>query len=266
MRKAQFPRRLAVALVLVPSVLCVTYLGGWVFCLAVLAATLLAGHEFFELMRKGGFAPFEPAGLATIALFVLSTFRPQWQLLRPGLTSLLIISLVWQLFQSHARFPTADWALTMAGGLYVGWLAGHFPALRMLPNGYTWTMLLFLITWAGDSGAYFVGLKSGRRPLWPRLSPRKTWEGAIGGWLCGVAAGLLLGTLAGVGPLHGLALGAIISTLAPFGDLAVSMIKRQVGVKDSGNLIPGHGGMLDRIDSLLFTVAGAFYYVNLVVY
>jgi len=97
--------------------------------------------------------------------------------------------------------------------------------------------------------------------LAPRLSPGKTWEGALGGWVTGVGAGALVAWLFGIDVIHGLALGALIGLASPFGDLAISMIKRQVGAKDSSNLIPGHGGMLDRIDSVLFTVVVSYYYV-----
>lgn len=265
LRSSGFTRRVIAAAVLLPLVVVVTYLGGLAFALLVTAAALLAGYEFFALMRKGGFRPQTLTGLAIVLLMALDSLEPRWNLLAPGLTAAVVLSLTWELFRSgRSPVPTADWALTLAGGIYVGWLARHFILLRGVDGGYTLTMLAFLVTWAGDSGAYFVGLLWGKRPFWPRLSPRKTWEGTIGGWLTGVFAALILGMLAGIAPLHSLGIGVVVSTLAPFGDLSVSMFKRQVGVKDSSNLIPGHGGMLDRVDSLLFTVAGVYYYATLV--
>jgi phosphatidate cytidylyltransferase len=129
-------------------------------------------------------------------------------------------------------------------------------ALRLSPEGLWWLLFGLLITWTNDTAAYFVGVTIGRHKLWPRLSPKKTWEGTIGGW---VAATLLGGMLALWLPLskslvYGAGLGALCGVLALFGDLAISMVKRQVGVKDSGKLFPGHGGMLDRIDSVLFVL------------
>jgi len=265
LKDSKFTSRVLVVAILVPPVITATYIGGIVFASVVLLAALLACYEFFRLMHKGGFNPSIPLGLLFVVLFAVAAFQPEWGILAPGLTVLVLSSLIWELFQAQAPFPTADWALTVAGGIYVGWLISHFISLRSLPDGYIWTMLTFLITWVGDSGAYLVGLKWGKRPLCSRLSPRKTWEGTVGGWLSGVAAALILGSLAGIPLPHSFAIGAIISTLAPFGDLAVSMVKRQVKVKDSGKLFPGHGGMLDRVDSLLFAVVGVYYYVTLVV-
>jgi len=259
-----FTRRVISATILIPLVAWVTYAGGLWFWSLVLLASLIAGFEFFQLMEKGGFKPFPPAGLLLTALLLADAFWPERGFLSPGLSLIIVASLIWQLFQKDTSTPVADWALTVAGGLYIGWLIRHFVALRSLEEGFRWTMLTFLITWAGDTGAYFTGLKWGRHPFWPRLSPRKTWEGTVGGWFSGVVVSLILGSLIGLAPLHSIAIGALLSTLAPFGDLSVSMIKRQVGVKDSSHLIPGHGGMLDRIDSLLFTVVGMYYYVSLV--
>ncbi len=261
LEQAQFRNRVLVAALLIPAIILITWVGGILFAFVIGGAAFLATWEFFRLMEKGGFKPLSPMGLLLTALLALNAFFPELNLLYPSFTAWIIITTTWQLFR-RTLSPVADWALTLAGGFYVGWLMSHFISLRSLPNGYVWVMLTLFITWAGDSGAYFVGLKWGKRPLWPRLSPKKTWEGTIGGWLAGVVAALILGTIGGVALHHSLALGVIIATVTPFGDLAVSMMKRQVGVKDSGSLFPGHGGMLDRVDSLLFAVVSVYYYVT----
>jgi phosphatidate cytidylyltransferase len=125
---------------------------------------------------------------------------------------------------------------------------------------------MFLVTWVNDTAAYFVGKAIGRHPCCPYLSPKKTWEGTIGGWIGGLVATTLLGYwLVDLTWVQGLALGALVSTVAPFGDLAKSMIKRQMGVKDFSALIPGHGGMFDRIDSLLFVAPVVYYFATMVV-
>jgi phosphatidate cytidylyltransferase len=176
-----------------------------------------------------------------------------------------MLSLAWQLFQARLAAPTVDWALAVAGGLYLGVLSAHVVRLRALPDGLAWTMLALLVTWSSDSGAYFVGRAWGRRKLCPRLSPGKTWEGIAGGLAASLLAGALLGylliqTLGAVGPVHGLAVGLLVAIISPLGDLAESMMKREVHAKDSGSLIPGHGGVWDRIDSLLFVIPATYYY------
>lgn len=142
-------------------------------------------------------------------------------------------------------------------------LIGEILALRFVDNGLWWFLLGLLITWANDTVAYFVGVWFGKNRLWPRLSPKKTWEGTISGW---AGAALMSGCIAWLTPLPihfgiGALLGAIGGILALFGDLSISMLKRQVGVKDSSALFPGHGGMLDRLDSILFVLPFLYHVV-----
>jgi len=153
----------------------------------------------------------------------------------------------------------------------VGWLASYLVSLRRIPDGEWWVLLALPTTWLSDSAAYFVGRAFGRHKMAPRLSPKKTWEGylagVLGGALGGGTLGLALGLVAGASSLvtgaHGAVLGTAIGLLSPLGDLGISMIKREVAVKDTGNLIPGHGGALDRIDSLLWAGVLAFYLATL---
>jgi len=258
--------RVLSAIVLIPVVAGMLYLGGWWFAAAVLLVAGLAAHEFYSLMLKADLAANWPLGLAMIAAFILGAAQTTW---KPWLdlvfTLLLLASLVWHMLQKDRPAPGVDWAITIAGTIYLGWLGSHFVALRMLPDGLWWLALALLSTWITDSGAYFVGRRWGRRKLAPSLSPKKTWEGAVGGWIIGVALTPLVAWGMGLSPLHGVAVGVLVATVAPLGDLAESMFKRQVGAKDSSTLIPGHGGMLDRIDSLLFVVPVVFYYVALIV-
>jgi phosphatidate cytidylyltransferase len=165
----------------------------------------------------------------------------------------------------------ADWALTVTGGLYLGLCGACLVGLRGLqPDGLWWTLTVVLAIMLADSSAYCVGRAWGRHKLVPTLSPGKTWEGylagvVIGGLLTALIVSLWrteVGTETAVTVVHGLALGLLIAILAPFGDLAVSMIKRQVGVKDSGWVIPGHGGALDRVDSILWAAVIGYYYVQ----
>lgn len=251
--------RVLSAAIMLPIVAAVVYLGGlWLF--ALMAAVLaLAAWEFRAMMRKGGFRP-EALSLYLALAAVLILMQGQWDAYLPlALTALFILTLSWQLLLPGRTTPTADWALALAMGLYLGWMGGHFLRIRALDNGLAWIAIALVTTWVSDSGAYFVGTWFGRHKLAPRLSPKKTWEGIFGGWLTAEIAGVLLGRLAGLTLPQGLLIGLAVAVLAPFGDLSISMMKRQVGVKDSGNLIPGHGGMLDRLDSLLFVVPAVYY-------
>ena len=260
-----FIQRFLSAIILIPIIVGATYAGGfWFFAIVVLAASV-AGYEFFQMMKLAGYKPSCFWSLILIWLLLADARYPAWQLARPALTGVMVLSLSWQLFKKDTTTPIVDWALTIAGALYLGWMAGHFISLRDAPHGLEWTVLMLLATWATDTGAYVIGLSLGRHGFFPRLSPKKTWEGTIGGWFCGVAGTLLVGVYIGLGFVHSLTLGALVCAFLPLGDLAVSMMKRQVGVKDTSGLIPGHGGMLDRIDSLLFAVVVVYYYARWVV-
>jgi phosphatidate cytidylyltransferase len=257
--------RVLSALILVPVVAWVIWAGGWWVFAGVLLVAGLAGYEFSQLMRQGGYAPTTVVVLAIIIVSVLDAQFPSLGIAAPGLAFILILSISWKLFQAQDEIPTTNWAVGIAGGLYVGWLSAYMIRLRALPDGLAWVVLALLVTWVGDSAAYFVGKSIGRHKFWPRLSPRKTWEGIIGGLIGSLLAGALIGYLAMqfmgvIGPVNGLVVGLLAAIVGPFGDLAISMMKRQVNAKDSGHIIPGHGGFLDRTDSLLFVITATYYY------
>ncbi|MFC2036590.1 phosphatidate cytidylyltransferase [Chloroflexota bacterium] len=259
------------AAVLIPLVALVTYAGGWILAGAVLVVAARSIYELFTLMGEAGYRPSLPASiLAMVALVVAARF-PELHLVGFVLAVSVMGTLVWQLLRPAEGKPTQSWALTLSGALWLGWLISHFVLLRDLSPafglglGTRWLVLMFLVTWCNDSVAYFVGKAAGRHPCCPYLSPKKTWEGTIGGWFGGVAATMLLGYwLVDLPWGHGLALGVLVASIAPFGDLAKSMVKRQMSVKDFSALIPGHGGMFDRVDSLLFVAPVMYYYATLV--
>ena len=149
----------------------------------------------------------------------------------------------------------------VAGVLLVGWLGSHFFRLRGLDLAQiaAWTALAMLGTWIADSGAYVFGKSLGKHKLSPRLSPNKTVEGYIGGILSGTILTVVIAFFFNLSLPIALILGLLVSVVSPAGDLGISLLKRSVGVKDSGNLLPGHGGALDRIDSLVWSVAFAYY-------
>jgi phosphatidate cytidylyltransferase len=253
--------RTITAFALVPIVIWVVFAGGWWFQSAMSLAALLAGWEYGRMMRAGEFRPATSFILALIALILLDVIFPRWGLFRPGLTILVASALFWQLFQTTAKTPPVDWALTVAGGLYIGLGMAHLLALRRLENGLVWTWLAVLCTWGADTFAYLVGRTLGRHPFWPRHSPGKTWEGFVGGIVGGLTAATVVAGLSDLAWFHALVIGLLVPVVAPLGDLAISMMKRFAGIKDTSRILPGHGGMLDRIDSLLAVAIFVFYYI-----
>lgn len=256
--------RVLSALVLLPVVIGVLILGGWSFILMIGLVLSLGAWEFADLMRKGGqHSLWLPAAIALIWIILADVTWPSHELLGPGLALVLLASLTWAMirFNHGDPNPTANWALGVVAGLYLGWMGSHFLRLRELDSGILWSLVAFGSTWLADSGAYFVGRAWGRHKLAPKLSPGKTWEGSIGGLVIGAASTALLALLCGFNPWHGLILGVLVAVISSLGDLGISMIKRQVGAKDSSKIIPGHGGALDKIDSLLVSVTIATYYV-----
>lgn len=258
--------RLISALILLPIGIAIIFIGGGLFDLAIAFIFTLAAYEFVQLMKAGEFAPNLIFAVAFVWVLLLDTILPRLNLSRPALALLLIAALTWQMHQRSGS-PTANWALTVAGGIYLGVAGAHFILIRQLNNGQWWLLLTLAGTWLADSGAYFIGRKFGVHKMTPSLSPKKSWEGLAGGAALGVFFNALLAVVLSqalnlylpwwAGAVLGL-IGALIGVL---GDLSISMIKREVDAKDSGQLIPGHGGVLDRLDSLLFTVIVSYYFI-----
>jgi phosphatidate cytidylyltransferase len=207
-------------------------------------------------------------GIALVWLFLLDGQFVEWNLLRRGLTAILSLSFVWQIAR-RSRLTVGDWTGMVATGLYVGLYASHLVRLRAIPeDGLWWALVAIPAILLADSAAYFVGSAWGRHKLVPSLSFGKTWEGYTSGIVVAGAAGAFLAWLwmfrtgpgSSLTASRGLILGVLIGTLAPIGDLVVSMVKREAGVDDSSKLLPGHGGVLDRLDSVLWAAAIAYYY------
>jgi len=263
--------RLLTAAVLVPVTAYCVYLGGITFLALVVLMLTLAEIEFCRLVARDGFRPALAFGLGMVWLFLLDAQFPALKLQYPGLALVVLGSLAWQLFHRQSS-PVADWALTVAGGLYLGLCGGCLVGLRAVqPDGLWWTLTVLPAIMAADASAYIAGRAWGRHKLAPALSPAKTWEGYVAGVVGGGLIAALFASIwhseVGAGTsfsgVHGLILGLLIAVLAPLGDLAVSMIKRQAGAKDSGKIIPGHGGALDRVDSILWAAVIGYYYVQM---
>lgn len=249
------------ALVLAPMAIALIAIGGWALTGMLLIVLGVATWEYVRLMERGGFRPARGIALALIAALLVDPMLPQVNLAPAAISLSLIASLAWHMAQ-RTTTAVADWALTLAGGLYLGWAGRHFILIRAFPDGTAWLLLVLGGTWLADSAAYLFGVRWGRHKMTLTLSPKKSWEGLIGGAAVGVVGNGLFAAAFGLPPVHGAAIGLIGGTIGTLGDLAISMMKRQVGAKDSGHLIPGHGGALDRIDSLLLTVIAGYLYLT----
>jgi phosphatidate cytidylyltransferase len=181
------------------------------------------------------------------------------------LTSAVVLPLIGLLSRRQKEGAFTTWAWTIAGILYVGWLLSHLVALRGLDSGRNWVFFALFITWASDTTAFFIGRRFGRHKLAPNISPGKTWEGTIGGIVGAIIMSILFFTST---PFHlplvywqAIVLSILVSIFGQVGDLVESLLKRNMGVKDSGRLLPGHGGILDRLDSIIFAGIVVYYYV-----
>lgn len=263
------------AAVLVPVLLLVLAIGGPVLAVAVAGVTALAALEAFRLLKAAGYPTLPALGTAlALAVVVDAAF--------PGLLegSGLLLGAVGMVLVAVASFARPDphdgvaaWMATIFGAMYVSLLAfllrlGHAaPALptdapaAWLGAERSWILLLILAVWSYDTGAYLVGRRLGRTKFLSHISPSKTVEGLVGGVLATTAVVALLLWAVGQVPVHALVLGPLVAAAAQAGDLAESMIKRAAGAGDSGTLIPGHGGILDRVDSFLFAAPVMTLYV-----
>jgi phosphatidate cytidylyltransferase len=280
--KSGLAQRVLSAAVLLPLVIAVAWWSAWSVAATVLVAMVIGLTELYGAFRAGGFRPRLAVGIGVGAAIILAfALRPlvAFDLVLPVITLAVVVSLIVEVIDYRETGALPAWGLTLAGALYLGWLFGHFVLLRSLDTplrpslfsplriapGTAWIFTIFAITWIQDTAAYFVGRYMGRHKMAPVLSPKKTWEGAVGGLLGSVVAGILCVPLFGlpIALAHGVLLGVVGGVVGPLGDLAESLIKRQVGLKDAGNLIPGHGGILDRADSLLFNGAVLYYLILL---
>lgn len=262
-------QRLLTAIVGIPIVLAVLWQGYWAFWILIGACSALALLEFYTLTQKMGFHPRPLLGSAMGLLLLTSMLLGEAALggersaffTSSVFTGCILLAFTVEVIRADLAYALPGMAAMLLGIYLVPWTMGHLLLLRDLrPEGRELTLLLFLTIWLMDTAAYAIGLPFGRHRLAPRVSPMKSVEGAI--------ASVLAATLFCAAASHwipslswkqGALLGFLISLLGQFGDLAESLVKRSAGEKDSGSLFPGHGGMLDRVDSFLFA-APAFYY------
>jgi phosphatidate cytidylyltransferase len=247
------------ALLLAPIFLGAYYLGGVALAVIVLLMAIGVCWEFYQLAKGVGYQPsVYPGYLASAAVVLAAFFR--YELTWPVAVFLLLTTPLWVSRSQPTQISFANWAISIGGFLYAGGLLHHFILLRQMEAGLALGLMAILGTWAADSGAYLVGKNFGRHKFASHLSPKKTWEGAIGGTAAGFLAILALGLLFHIPTVHAAALGVLVPVVSILGDLTESLLKRSANVKDASHLIPGHGGLLDRIDSLMFAIVAAYYY------
>ena len=274
-------RRLVTALVLGPLFLLAVAVGGLVFLGAVMLLAGAAAWEFFRLAgRKTGRPRMAPGIGLALAFPALLYWSPTHPLAIPALVTVGVLGIALaQLLDPNGEEALASVTTTVYGAAYAGLLLAHFVLLRevsrLVPGMPYWSgavlvAVIVALTWVNDSSAYAVGHRWGRRKLIPRISPGKTVEGAVGALLVTVLAAVPTLWLANRWvPLfdlgHALAVGAIVGVAAPLGDLVESAFKRDAGVKDASDLVPGHGGVLDRFDSWMAVGPAVWYYLWVVV-
>ncbi len=245
-------------------------IAGGVYYYALIALFLGVGAwEYGRLFGRVDCKVSEAILIGGVVLVATArTFFPQ---LAAAVTTLVILTAMgWHLldYEKGRDRAASDFAVTTAGIVYLGWIGAYLIMLRTMPDGLWWLITVLPTIWLADMAAFFVGIRFGKHALSPRLSPKKTWEGY---W-----AGVVFGTLSCIGLVilwhslggpavpwwQGAALGAMLSILTTLGDLGESMIKRQAGAKDSSNIFPGHGGVLDRIDSWLWGAALGYLFIT----
>lgn len=256
-------QRVLAAAVGAPLLLALAYAGGWPFTAAAAVLAVIAWRELAAMLTAREIRPSGWLGLpAALAFIVAARFgAPD---LMVGFVAALVLAALAYAVASGGRFTFADAAASVLGALYTGLLFGYLVLLRGL--GFGQVALVLGVTWAADTAAYFAGRAFGRHKLAPRISPGKSVEGALAGLVAAAAVGAAGGAFAGATPSVGLGVGLIAGVAGPLGDLAESTIKRWCGVKDSGSILPGHGGVLDRFDSLLFTAPCAYYLLLTVIH
>lgn len=246
-----------------PLVLGLNYLGGWWYAVAIGLVGLLTQFELLRLLRAAGYRPLRAVVLPATAMLVAVPAAVAQRDVPAVWVGVLVVAVM--LAGAYFLLPRAypggllNGALSVFALVYVGLLLAHLTLLRQFADGAWWVVLVLATTWAYDTGAYFAGRSLGTHRFMAHVSPSKTVEGVLGGLALAALVALVAVPTLRLAVWQALLFGLAAGAIGQAGDLVESMIKRQTGAKDSGALIPGHGGLLDRIDSLLFTGVLGYY-------
>jgi len=254
-------------LVLTLSFLAIFFFPNWVFCGVAVFLTAMALYEFYSMVERKGIKVYKYFGTLLGVLVPLFTYL-EYDTKTEGMVPFAIVLCTLFIFlrqfakKDESHILTSS-AITLFGILYISWFFSFIIKLKYLPNGSNLVLFLIALTEGGDMAAYFTGRLAGRHLLIPRISPKKTIEGTIGGFLFTLALAFLLKPIVPeFSNFHLLVAAILIGTIAPIGDLAESLFKRDCEVKDSGTSLPGLGGALDMVDSLLLTSPILYFYVT----
>jgi len=256
------------ALIFVPLFLGLAWLGGIAFNLFLLLILAFAGFEYSRMLQNSGYkVTYLLVIIAISVLVLLRMVSAVW--VEPLAWTVILVLLgfysLWQ-YEHGDEKAFISLGLQVFGVFFIGVLGAYGISLNQSqPHGNLWLLVTIALVWLVDAGSYLIGSRFGKRNVAPRLSPKKTLEGLIGGTLVGLLSGVLIGwilrkPLPALGMLNGAGLGLILGPVAFFGDTLMSLIKRTLAVKDTGSLIPGHGGVLDRLDSMLWAMAVGYYF------
>jgi phosphatidate cytidylyltransferase len=253
--------RIIVGAILAAAAVLTIYRGGWLYLVLLGLLAFVGMVEYLRVTRS--YRPFALAAYVALGLMLYCAwFRTLYGLFACVGVSFLLVFLM-SLFGGPQPGVTARMGVTFLGILYIGLGFGHLLLMRRLPDGMALVMTVVFGTWAGDTFAYFVGKFFGSTPMAPKLSPKKTWEGFAGGMLGTIIVVVFIGLYTVLTPAESLLVGLTIAVVGPLGDLFESMIKRDVDVKDAGHAFPGHGGVLDRFDALIFSSVAVYYVATL---
>ncbi|MFQ5943552.1 MAG: phosphatidate cytidylyltransferase [Anaerolineales bacterium] len=261
-------RRAIITILFLPILIWLIVQGGWLYVGTIAIVLGLAASEFGRLFHKVDLRPSIPMLVVGVIGLVIARFQLEADQTALLLAAIALLSMVWHMvdYERGATRSGTDFSITLAGIFYIGWIGAYLVSLRALPEGQWWVLTALPVIWIADTAAYFVGQRFGRRALSSRLSPSKTWEGYLAGAITGAFSGAALAALfvslgGEVDPVDGAVVGFIVATLAPLGDLGISMIKREMNAKDTGTIFSAHGGALDRTDSWLWAGVLSFYAV-----
>lgn len=253
------------ALMIAPFIIFIFLGGPWLkgFTIVLSAFGL---YEFYNALKQKQFNPISIVGYVLLAIFYITKndFEALMFLVIIATFILLCVPII------NLKYTFIDVAITLLGFIYVAVLFSFIPLVNTKAHGAYLVWLIFIGSWLADTSAYYAGKNFGKRKLCPEVSPKKTVEGSIGGFLgsaigCGVFGIIVSSFVPEVAIIHYFLIGALCGVMGQFGDLVASSVKRYVGIKDYSNLIPGHGGILDRFDSILFNATVVFYYLTFVV-
>ncbi len=263
-------KRILASIIYIPCLIIIARRGGFYY-LALIDIMILVGlWEFYKMMEAKGLRPYKAIGIISGLALSWYIFFQQGVYANFFLSIIFFLIMTLELVRKEKGLAVYHISVTIFGVFYVAWLGSHLILLRELPHlkgldyslGFSFVIVVFALTWCYDTGAFFVGSKFGKHRIFPRVSPGKTLEGAIGGIVFSIIGSLVARWLVApyLGIIQAVGLALISSVVGQLGDLVESMIKRDVKIKDASTTIPGHGGALDRFDSLLFTAPLIYYF------